>query len=91
MTCKLKKALYGLKQSTKTWFGRFYVAMRSYDYERGDSYHTLFFKRIGGKVVILIIYVDDIIIIGDDKVKIGALEGKLSKEFEMKNLGRSTF
>jgi Reverse transcriptase (RNA-dependent DNA polymerase) len=41
--CKLKKALYGLKQSPRAWFGRFCMAMKSYNYQQGDSDHTMFF------------------------------------------------
>ncbi|KAL9264408.1 Retrovirus-related Pol polyprotein from transposon RE1-like protein [Drosera capensis] len=85
--CKLKKALYGLKQSPRAWFGLFCMAMKRYDYQQGDSDHTMFFKRIGGKIVILIIYVDNMIITEDDLVEIERLERKLSNEFEMKNLG----
>ena len=85
--CKLKKALYGLKQSPRAWFGRFCNAMRSYGYIQGDSDHTLFFKRVEGKITILIIYVDDMIITGDNLEEIKRLEQKLSGDFEMKNLG----
>jgi Reverse transcriptase (RNA-dependent DNA polymerase)/Integrase core domain len=85
--CKLKKALYGLKQSPRAWFERFCSAMRSYGYTQGDSDHTLFFKRFEGKITILIIYVDDMIITGDNLEEIKGLEQKLSGDFEMKNLG----
>jgi Reverse transcriptase (RNA-dependent DNA polymerase) len=85
--CKLKKALYGLKQSPRAWFERFCNAMRSYEYIQGHSDHTFFFKRIEYKITILIIYVDDMIIIGDHLEKIKRLEQKLSEDFEMKNLG----
>jgi hypothetical protein len=44
-------------------------------------------KKNKGKIIILIIYVDDMIIIGDERAKIEIFEIKLSKEFEMKNLG----
>ena len=40
--------------------------MKSYDYKQGNVDHTLFFKRMGGKVTLLIIYVDDMVVIGDD-------------------------
>jgi Reverse transcriptase (RNA-dependent DNA polymerase) len=85
--CKLEKSLYGLKQSPRAWFGRFCSAMKGYKYEQSNSDHTLFFKRNQGKLTILIIYVDDMIITGNDHEEIKLLETRLSKEFEMKNLG----
>jgi Reverse transcriptase (RNA-dependent DNA polymerase) len=61
--------------------------MKSYDYQQGDSDHIMFLKKIGGKITILIIYVDDMIITGDDCTEIEKLEKRLSEEFEMKILG----
>ena len=64
--CKLKKTLYGLKQSPRIWFGRFCQAMIRHGFKQSLSDHTLFTKRRGDKVTCLIIYVDDMIITGDD-------------------------
>jgi Reverse transcriptase (RNA-dependent DNA polymerase) len=85
--CKLRKALYGLKQSPRAWFGRFSQAMKRYGYNQSDSDHTMFYKKRSDKICILIIYVDDMIITGNDIEGIKELEEKLFKEFEMKNLG----
>ncbi|CAL9019584.1 unnamed protein product [Prunus brigantina] len=49
--------------------------------------HTLFIKHRAGKVTLLIIYVDDMIVIGDDTVEIKELQKRLASEFEMKDLG----
>jgi Reverse transcriptase (RNA-dependent DNA polymerase) len=87
LVCKLKKALYGLKQSPRAWFGCFSQAMKKYGFKQGDSDHTLFLKRHNGKITVLIIYVDDMIITGDDVIEIAKLEEQLAQEFEMKNLG----
>jgi Reverse transcriptase (RNA-dependent DNA polymerase) len=61
--------------------------MKSYEFEQSDSDHTLFFKKQQGKLIVLIIYVDDMIITGDDRDEIRRLKERLSKEFEMKSLG----
>jgi hypothetical protein len=61
--------------------------MKKYGFTQSNSDHTLFLKRQQGKVTALIIYVDDIIITGDDREEISRLQGQLASEFEMKNLG----
>ncbi|RVW86415.1 hypothetical protein CK203_035545 [Vitis vinifera] len=61
--------------------------MRKYGYLQSNSYHTLFLKHRQGKVTALIVYVDDMIITGDDAKEISRLQEELSTEFEMKNLG----
>jgi len=87
--CRLKKALYGLKQSPRAWFERFTQAMVSMGYQQSQGDHTLFIKHsISGRVAILIVYVDDIIIIGDDLVERDILRRRLSVEFEIKELGK---
>jgi len=86
--CRLKKSLYGLKQSPRAWFGRFTLAMKKYGFKQSNSDHTLFLKRRNGLVTCLIIYVDDMIITGNDEEEMTRLKVNLFKEFEMKDLGR---
>lgn len=87
VVCKLQRALYGLKQSPRAWFGRFSMAMEKYGFHQSHSDHTLFLKHRRGKITALIIYVDDMIITGNDVSEIAKLEEQLGSEFEMKNLG----
>jgi hypothetical protein len=61
--------------------------MKRIGYHQGNSNHTLFIKRKNGKVTLLIIYVDDMIVTGDDTDEIKKLQKCLSTEFEMKDLG----
>ena len=86
--CRLKKVLYGLKQSPRAWFGRFTSAMTKCGYKLSNSDHALFLKRQNNRITCLIIYVDDMIIAGDDREEIYALKKQLSCEFEMKDLGQ---
>ena len=85
--CKLQRALYGLKQSPRAWFGRFSLAMKKYGFQQSNADHTLFLKKQQGKVTTLIVYVDDMVITGDDIEEISRLQGQLASEFKMKNLG----
>ncbi|WKA00244.1 hypothetical protein VitviT2T_018623 [Vitis vinifera] len=85
--CKLKKSLYGLKQSPRAWFGRFTKSMRAFGYRQSNSDHTLFLKKQHGKITTLIVYVDDMVVTGNDPEERKALQNYLSREFEMKYLG----
>ncbi|RVW85204.1 Retrovirus-related Pol polyprotein from transposon RE1 [Vitis vinifera] len=85
--CKLKKSLYGLKQSLRAWFGRFTKSMRAFGYRQSNSNHTLFLKKQHGKITALIVYVDDMVVTGNDPEERKALQNYLSREFEMKDLG----
>ena len=60
--------------------------MKKHGFKQSNSDHTLFLKHRDGKIIALIIYVDDMIIIGNDKEEIACLKKYLVSEFEMKNL-----
>ena len=85
--CKLKKALYGLKQSPRAWFGRFTKVMLATGYKQSQGDHTLFIKhsKTGG-VTALLVYVDDIIVTGNDEKEKQSLKQRLIREFEIKEL-----
>ncbi|CAM8995198.1 unnamed protein product [Rhodiola kirilowii] len=87
--CKLKQSLYGLKQSPRAWFERFTNFLKSQGYTQGQSNHTLFVKKSAtNKMTVLIVYVDDIILTGDDLQEMIRLKQSLAKEFEIKDLGQ---
>lgn len=86
--CKLKKSLYRLKQSPRAWFERFGNTIKSYGYCQSQADHTMFYKcSKEGKNVVLIVYVDDIILRGDDIVELERLKKNLANDFEIKDLG----
>ena len=74
--CWLKKALYGLKQSPRAWFERF---MLNIGFHQSQGDHTLFIKHNKkGKMVSLIIYLDDIVVTKDDLLGIQVLKEKMA-------------
>ena len=75
---RLKKSLYGLKQSPRAWFGRFTNFMKSIGYKQSNSDHTLFLKTKGGEVTALIVYVDDMIVTGNNPGEQKALQNRLA-------------
>ncbi|XP_048139417.1 uncharacterized mitochondrial protein AtMg00810-like [Rhodamnia argentea] len=62
--------------------------MVSVGYKQSNADHTLFVKKSGAKISILIVYVDDIVVTGNDNDEIGRLKKFLGQEFEIKDLGK---
>lgn len=84
--CKLRCTLYSLKQSPNAWFGRLSLVMRKYGFQQSNSDHTLFLKHQQGKITVLIIYLDDMIITRNDPKERTRLQKYLATEIEIKNL-----
>ena len=79
--------MYGLKQSPRAWFGQFTKAMKNFGYHQSNLDHTLFIKKQQGKIITLIVHVDDKVVIGNDLEERKAVQEYLAKEFEMLDLG----
>ncbi|KAM2380536.1 hypothetical protein EV1_040838 [Malus domestica] len=88
LVCKLKKSLYGLKQAPRQWNKKFNSFMVSNGYKRTHADSCVYIKQFsGGKFIILLLYVDDMLIVGQDAFMIKKLKEELSKSFDMKDLG----
>ena len=86
--CKLKKSLYRLKQASRQWYKKFDYFMMSHGYNRTSFDHCVFtIKFFDDDFIILLLYVDDMLIIGHDSSKIDRLKRELSKSFSMKDMG----
>ncbi|KAL5795083.1 hypothetical protein ACOSP7_003677 [Xanthoceras sorbifolium] len=86
--CKLRKALDGLKQAPRAWYGKIaeFLTRSGYLVTSADS--SLFAKAKGGKIAIVLVYIDDLIITGDDVEEICRTKENLSVRFQMKELGQ---
>ena len=84
--CKLKKALYGVKQAPRAWFEKFSTVISCLQFVSSSHDSALFVKYTDAGRIILFLYIDDMIIIGDDIDGISILKTKLAKQFEMKDL-----
>ena len=71
LVCRLKKSLYGLKQAPRQWYRKFDSFMLEHGFQRLEVDHCVYIKRYDqGKYIILLLYVDDMLIVGHDKNKI---------------------
>ena len=84
---RLRRTLYGLKQAPRVWFAKFNSTISQHGFS-GSSFDTsLFLRRSGHSITILLLYVDDMIITDDDMQGIQDLKHFLDRQFEMKVLG----
>ena len=67
---RLRKALYGLKQAGLVWWRTLDRSMTELGFTRLKSDAGIFVKYDGGERIIAIIYVDDAIFAGQNKVKV---------------------
>ena len=66
MVCKLKRSIYGLKQASRSWNIIFDQAIKSFGFDQNLD-EPCVYKRHQDKVVMLqVLYVDDILLIGND-------------------------
>lgn len=64
---RLRKALYGLKQAPRAWFSRIENYFKKEGFEKSNFDHTLFTKKSESKILVVSLYVDDLIFIGNDE------------------------
>ncbi|GKV14657.1 hypothetical protein SLEP1_g25497 [Rubroshorea leprosula] len=89
--CRLRRALYGLKQSPRAWFAKFNSTVSEFGFNSSPHDTALFVRKSAQGMVLLLIYVDDMIITGDDVSGIDELKQFLSHRFEMKDLGSLSY
>ena len=87
---KLQRSLYGLKQSGRMWYNRLSDYLINKGYVNNVICLCIFIKKIISEFVIIVVYVDDLNIIGTPGELSKAVD-YLKKEFEMKDLGKTKF
>ena len=84
---KLNKALYGLKEAGRLWRQTLTKALRSNGWNQVKAESCLFYKKINGKLYLVIIHVDDMLTSGPDSQGKDDLLIRLRKLFKIKDLG----
>ncbi|KAL0402063.1 UNVERIFIED_CONTAM: Retrovirus-related Pol polyprotein from transposon RE2 [Sesamum latifolium] len=88
---RLQRSIYGLKQASRSWNKYFDEVIRGYDFIKNDYDPCIYKKISGSSVAYLVLYVDDILLIGNDVKMLGDLKAWLSTQFSMKNMGEASY
>ena len=65
--CRLKRALYGLKQAPRPWYGRIDSYLQKMGFVKSDADPNIYYMRVGGESLILVLYVDDLFLTRSSK------------------------
>ncbi|XP_048231304.1 uncharacterized mitochondrial protein AtMg00810-like [Ricinus communis] len=85
---KLDGSIERLKQASRQWFAKFSEAICSTVFIQSKANYSLFTKREGKYFTVLLIYLDDILITGNDSENITDVKNFLHKNFRLKDLGK---
>ncbi|KAK8923669.1 hypothetical protein KSP39_PZI019346 [Platanthera zijinensis] len=89
--CKLNRSIYGLKQASRSWNLRFDEKIKEFGFIKNED-EPYVYKRISGSIVVfLILYVDDILLIGNDIPTLKVVKNNLGNFFSMKDLSEATY
>eukprot|EP00253_Pinus_taeda_P005890 PITA_05890 len=91
LVCRLKKALYGLKQAPRAWYYRLDKYLHQQGFSKGSTDSNLYIKIGNNKLLILVVYVDDIIFGSHEEAMSQSFALVMQKEFEMSLLGELTY
>ncbi|PKU62438.1 Retrovirus-related Pol polyprotein from transposon TNT 1-94 [Dendrobium catenatum] len=89
--CKLQRSIYGLKQASRSWNIRFDEAIKFYGFDQSLNEHCVYKYFKNQIVVLLILYIDDILLIGDNTELLFEVKKWLIKQFKMKDFGEASF
>ena len=91
MVCKLQRSIYGLKQAFQSWTIIFDQAIKSFGFIQNID-EPFVYKKIQGKsIAFLVLYVDNILLIGNDIGVLTTIKSWLAKQFDMKDQEEASY
>nr|GEY90789.1 hypothetical protein [Tanacetum cinerariifolium] len=89
--CKLKRSIYGLKQASRQWNKRFDDEIKKLGFTQNPDEPCVYIKASGSYITILILYVDDIFLMGNNIPMLQDVKSYLGRSFAMKDLGEAGY
>lgn len=91
MVCKLNKSLYGINQASRQCFARLTSELLHMGFKKSNQDYSLFIKADHTSLTLVAVYVDNIIVTGNNVTEITALKTHLHATFSIKDLGQLGF
>ena len=85
------RSIYGLKQTSRSWNLRFDETIKTYGFEQNVDEPCVYKYIKEKKVVFLVLYVDDSLLIGNDVGTLSNVKKWLAEQFQMKDLGEASY
>ena len=89
--CQLRKAIYGLKQAPRPWYNELKIFLLTFGFLNSTTNTFLFIPCRTAVTIYLLVYVDDITIIGNNSSAVHHFITLLSARFSLKDLGPLTY
>ena len=89
--CKLQRSINGLVQASRSWNIRFDEVIKAYGFIETFGEACIYNKVSESSIAFLILYVDDILLIGNDTEFLDSIKGYLNKNFSKKDLGEAAY
>jgi hypothetical protein len=87
LVCRLKKSLYGLKKALRAWYAKMDSYLLSHNFVHCKSDPNVYMLRMIDSLLLLVLYVDDLLIIGCSTSTIVAVKRILHDRFLMMDMG----
>ncbi|XP_074313947.1 uncharacterized protein LOC141649150 [Silene latifolia] len=91
--CRLLRSLYGLKQASRQWNQELTKFLIQLGYVQSKQDYSLFTQQdpLAHKLALVLVYVDDILLTGDDLGALQSLKVALHSKFTIKDLSEMRF
>ena len=73
------------------WYQNFDTYILGLGFVRSKADHCVYSKQVGDHFINIVMYVDDILLIGNNKDVIKEVKSQMSSKFDMKDLGAANF
>jgi hypothetical protein len=83
---RLRKALYGLHQAPRAWNAKLDETLIAFGFSKCSSEPAIYDRRVDGKHVVIGVYVDDLMVTGNNREDIKQFKSEMAKVFHMSDL-----